>query len=355
MRGLASLIGSCFCGAVLAACGTGIPSSVPTSVSPQAGVLRAVAGQTSGASKNGDLYVANATANTVTVYVPGSDSVLRTISQGVNGPDALAFDGAGDLYVANAGANTVTVYAAGTSSVLRTIDRGVNDPEALAFDDTGDLYVANAGANTVTIYAPGTSSVLRTISNGINVPDALAFSKAGDLQVGNVFGGGYSAGTVTSYAPGREKPRRTLPQGSAPVALALDGSGNLYVANDSPPCCYENWVTVYSPSEKLLRTINLVHHPDALAFDGSGNLYVADNGGKYGHPVGQVTVFAPGSESVLRTISIGVSHPVALATDPFNDLFVANANTVTVYTNGETLQRTISQGIGGPRALAFGP
>ena len=269
MKSLVSVAGACLCGAVLAACGNGVPSPVSGPVSARAGVLRSVAVRTADTGKNGNLYVANAAANTVTVYAPGSDSVLRTIAQGVNEPNALAFDSARNLYVANAAANTVTVYAPDSDSVLQTIAQGVNDPKALAFDGTGDLYVANTGANTVTVYAPGSNSLLRTISQGVNAPDALQFGRAGDLQVGNVYGGGYSAGTVTAYAPGSGKPKRTLPQGSAPVALALDGSGNLYVANDAPPCCYQNWVTVYSPSKKLLRTINLVHHPDALAFDGS--------------------------------------------------------------------------------------
>jgi DNA-binding beta-propeller fold protein YncE len=47
----------------------------------------------------------------VTVYAPGSKSVLRTISQGLNDPGALAFDGSGNLYVANITGNAVTVYA----------------------------------------------------------------------------------------------------------------------------------------------------------------------------------------------------------------------------------------------------
>jgi hypothetical protein len=38
-----------------------------------------------------NLYVANNGPYTVTAYGPGKTSVLRTISQGVSGPDALAF------------------------------------------------------------------------------------------------------------------------------------------------------------------------------------------------------------------------------------------------------------------------
>lgn len=105
----------------------------------------------------------------MTVYAPGTTSVLRAISQGLNNPDSLAFDRSGNLYVANRGGNsgsggdTVTVYAPGSTSVLRTISQGLNGPVALAFDRTGNLYVANY--SNVTVYAPGSTSVLRTISH----------------------------------------------------------------------------------------------------------------------------------------------------------------------------------------------
>ena len=68
----------------------------------------------------------------VTVYAPQTTNVLRTISQGIDTPGRLAFDGAGNLFVPNLGNNTVTVYAAGSGDVLRTISQGVNAPYALA-------------------------------------------------------------------------------------------------------------------------------------------------------------------------------------------------------------------------------
>ncbi|MGB8908716.1 MAG: hypothetical protein WCC84_08190 [Candidatus Cybelea sp.] len=48
-------------------------------------------------------------------------------------PTKLAFDGAGNLYVTNTAGNTVTVYAPGSTSVLRTISQGMSESSALAF------------------------------------------------------------------------------------------------------------------------------------------------------------------------------------------------------------------------------
>jgi DNA-binding beta-propeller fold protein YncE len=55
--------------------------------------------------------VANDFGDSVTVYAAGSKRILRKISKHVVAPTALAFDSAGNLYVANAFNNTVTVYA----------------------------------------------------------------------------------------------------------------------------------------------------------------------------------------------------------------------------------------------------
>ncbi len=50
---------------------------------------------------------------------------------------------ADDLYVVNYGGDTVTVYASSGKKAPRTISQGLNLPVALAFDGSGNLYVAN--------------------------------------------------------------------------------------------------------------------------------------------------------------------------------------------------------------------
>ena len=70
------------------------------------------------------------------------------------------------------------------------------------------------------------------------------------------------------YAPGSKSPLRTIRKGGTedPGALALDGSGDLYVANGN------DTVTVYAPGTRsVLRTISQgVYGASALGFDSSG-------------------------------------------------------------------------------------
>jgi hypothetical protein len=67
----------------------------------------------------------------------------------------------------------VTVYNS-KSALIRTISQGISNPKALAFDAHGFLSVANF-FGSVTQYAPGSKKVARKITNGINSPFSLAF------------------------------------------------------------------------------------------------------------------------------------------------------------------------------------
>ncbi|MBV8067269.1 MAG: SMP-30/gluconolactonase/LRE family protein [Candidatus Eremiobacteraeota bacterium] len=375
MKHLNNFIAMCVSATILTACGGGnrIIPSAPAEIAPVAAAqqLAPTGSAPLRAMESQNLYVANYTANAVTVYAPGSTNVLRTISQGISEPDALAFGPDRNLYVANQGCidptychpvrpSSVTVYAPGSKSVLREIRHGVSGPSALAFDGSGDLYVANHWGYTVTVYAPGSTKVLRTIRDGIIEAQALEFDGSGNLYVANDCSGSFgfcNSSSVTVYAPNRSL-LRTIPEvDGEPNSLVLGRGGNLYV---SIPCgasyghgCRSS-VSVYAAgSTSLLRKIRAgVHQPDALAFGQGGNLFVANVSSN------TVTVYAPGSTNVLRTISQGISSPDALAFGAGGSLYVANPgnNTVTVYTtrNGRLL-RTISQGVSGPAALAFGP
>jgi hypothetical protein len=98
----------------------------------------------------------------------------------------------------------------GSSAPVATIGAASNlNLEALAIDGTGDLFVAacdvscgGAGLDSVLEYAPPYTGTPVTITNGILFPAALALDGAGNLFVAN-------SSNVTEYAP---------PYTGAPVA-----------------------------------------------------------------------------------------------------------------------------------------
>jgi sugar lactone lactonase YvrE len=96
----------------------------------------------------GNLYMAASYGSippscfSVVVYASGTASILRTISQGLCQPTTLVLDNAGNLYVGNdiprgssssRSTTNVLVYAPGSTSVLRKISKGIDDPAQLEF------------------------------------------------------------------------------------------------------------------------------------------------------------------------------------------------------------------------------
>src|ERR1051325_7442360 len=96
-----------------------------------------------------------------------ADSVIATIP--MNSPFGVAFDSAnGDVYVTNHDAASVSVIDGSTNKVIATISVG-KDPIGIAFDPAnGYVYVANCeGASTsVSVIDGSTNKVIANISVG---------------------------------------------------------------------------------------------------------------------------------------------------------------------------------------------
>ncbi len=147
------------------------------------------------------------------------------------------------------------------------------------------------------------------------------------------------------------------------VTIALDSMDDLYVANCNT--CVDSGergltgtqdsVTVYAPhSTSLLRTITQgVDVPSSMAIDAAGDVYVA-NLGPPTAPRPSLTVYAAGSTSLLRKVTKGMKNPAALATDGGGDLYVANGSAeVDEYAPQlRKVLRRITKSIASPQALA---
>jgi sugar lactone lactonase YvrE len=121
------------------------------------------------------LYVGNQGTDgknsSITVYAPGTLSLIATITSEISIPIQLTFDGSGNLYVV--GGRQVTAYSSVKFKLIRQIT-DVAEPQSLVFDPKGDAYIADPGANTVTMYPPNSDTPTETLKQGIDTPYALA-------------------------------------------------------------------------------------------------------------------------------------------------------------------------------------
>ena len=240
-----------------------------------------------------------------------------------NSPAGLAVDGGGNIYVADWGGRTIRKITAG--GVVTTLagsagNKGSSDgigsearfdsPSGLALDGSGNFYVADFGNQTIRKITPG--GVVTTLAGSVGVkgsndgaggearfynPGGLALDGSGNLYVAD-----YENQTIRKITPGgvvstlagrAGKAGGTDGAGDAarfcsPGEVALDGGGNVYVADFRGPTIRkitpDGVVTTLAGKAGSLGQNDgtgseaRFNHPSGVAVDGSGNVYVADWG-----------------------------------------------------------------------------
>ena len=287
----------------------------------------------------------------------------RPITDGIANPVAMAVDTSGNLYVSNAvtaNAGNVTVYAAHSGRLIRVLTGYRGDSYALAFSPDGDLYVVSDYidgcceiAGSVAVYAPGQALPARRLSDVASFPGRPAFDASGDLYQPNF---DTFPGYISVYAPGARAPYRTINKGLGfPLALMFGTHEQFYVLNGVFGGGTDILVYRHDGDSPLMTITAGVSNSSAIALDSSGELYVANRG--QGDVPSSVSVYAPGASEPTRTIKTGIHVPVALAFDTAGNLYVANAppkgaNTVTVYAPGAETPEKVYRLAAAPTALA---
>jgi sugar lactone lactonase YvrE len=175
----------------------------------------------------------------------------------------------------------------------------------VAIDATGNIYVADYGNN-----------LIRKVT-----PNGVVSTLAGSGSAGAID----ATGTLASF--------------NGPAGIAVDGSGNVYVADFhnnlirkiTPAGVVSTLAgTVANPADSVVSTPSVFLGPSGVAVDASGNVYVADAGDneiKVVSPAGVVTTLA-GSGSSGSNDGTGASasfyNPTGVALDASNNIYVAD-------------------------------
>ena len=256
-------------------------------------------------------------------------------------PDGVAVDQAGNIYITDTGDNevrkvspsgTITRFAGNGTSCAKPPACGdggpataaqLRSPFGVAVDRSGNVYIADAGDNEIRKVSPA-GKISRIAGSGtacskppdcadgsaatgaqLNFPAGVAVDQAGnvyiaddgDNEIRKVASGGTISriagnGTACAAPPacGDGGPAASATLG-APDGVAVDRSGNVYVADD-----LDNEIRKVSSSGTISRiagtgaacarlstcgnggpaTGALLNYPDALAVDPAGNVYVGD-------------------------------------------------------------------------------
>jgi len=176
-------------------------------------------------------------------------------------PRGVAVDGAGNVYVADTSNNRIRkITAAGVVTTLAGSTIGSVDgtgiaarfaaPYGVAVDGAGNVYVADTFNNRIRKITPA------------GVVTTIAGSTAGSVD---------GTGTAARF--------------NFPLGVAVDGAGNVYVADAAnhrirkidPAGVVTTLAGAGSGSADGTGTSALFNNPSGVAVDGAGNVYVADN------------------------------------------------------------------------------
>ena len=249
----------------------------------------------------------------------------------------------------------------------------IGNVNRITVDGTGDIYFADSSNNLVRKVTVSTG-IITTIAGGgsrgydqgaivatdayLNTPYDVGLDGSGNVYIAEY---GYSlirnltviTGILTSIAgtglPGisADGIMATSAQLFFPRGVALDGSGNVYIADTNNNCVRKVTVSTgiittiagtglpgYN-SDDIMATTALLNFPCSVALDGSGNVYIADT---YNYRIRKVTV----STGIITTIAgtglygsggiVGVvtgyllSNPTGVAFDGSNNVYIADTD-----------------------------
>ncbi len=241
----------------------------------------------------------------------------------LNRPTGVAVDGSGNIYIADSLNYRIRVAQAGGSVKTFAGNGGysysgdggaatsaqMNSPHAVVADGAGNYYIADAGNNVVrkvsangvitTFAGNGTSGSSgdgsAATSAELSGPQGLALDGAGNLYIadtGNSRVREVSGGTITTVAGNGtagysgDGSAATSAQLYAPVGLAFDAKGSLYIADTDNSAVRKVTSGVIStvagngrqgyagdggPASKAQ-----LNYPQGVAVDAAGNLYITD-------------------------------------------------------------------------------
>lgn len=348
---------------------------------------------------SGNLYIAD-TGNDVVRKVTGG-LIINTVagngarwysgdgglavSASLNSPEQVAVDGVGNLYIADAGnhrirkvsgllgVGIITTYA-GNGGWGYSGDGGLAAnaslyyPSGVALDGVGNLYIADWGNHRIRKVAPSGLTITTVAGNGtagysgdggpataaalVN-PAGVALDSAGTLSVTDAIGDRVRsvspAGVITTVAgtgsccySGDGGPA-TAASMYYPSELAVDGAGNLYIAdawNDRVRKVSPAGVITTAAGSKVAgfagdggpATGASLNNPMDVAVDGAGNLYIADLGNNRIRKIrsdGVITTVAGNGTAGYSgdggpAMAASLNNPRGLAVDGAGNLFIAD-------------------------------
>lgn len=289
-------------------------------------------------SANGEVYVANANEQNVSIVDGGTNRITGSIFTG-GSPYGIVYDPANErLYVSNYGANNVTIINATTNRTVGSVPVGTN-PAALLLDPALQrLFVANYRSANVSVINTSTDHLLGTVPVGTQPGFLTLDTVDGYLDVLNENGvtGNVTVVNAATLAVVRSVTVGLIPE-SAVYVPALD---RLYVANAGS----DNVSVIAQSTNTVVASVptGQVDAPYSIAYDPvSMTVYVACGG------TGNVTIVSTATDRSIENVSTGtVGGTTAFWVPATDEMYVTG-------TGSSTYESNVTVFLGATNAVEF--
>jgi trimeric autotransporter adhesin len=237
--------------------------------------------------ESGSIYIADTGNNCIRMVMTTTGIITTVAGDGVSGssgdggpatsaglmnPSDVAVDGSGNIYIADTSNNRIRMVTKSTGIISTVAGTGVTGysgdggpaisaalsfPSCVAVDELGNIYIADAENNCIRMVMTSTGIITTVAGSGVA-------GYSGD--------GGLATSAALSY----------------PYGVAVDESGNIYIADTGNNCIRmvmkSNRIITTVVGARILgysghgrlATLAALSYSYGIAVDGSGNLYVAD-------------------------------------------------------------------------------
>jgi sugar lactone lactonase YvrE len=375
---------------------------------------------TSVLDKSGNLYIADSNNNVVRKVAAGTGIITTIAGTGVAGfsgdggpatsaqlnyPYGLALDSSGNLYISDlsnsrirkiTAATGIITTIAGNGTFGRSGDGGpatsaeLSYPYGITIDGSGNLFIADADNDELREVVAATGSITTVAGNGsygysgdggratsasFRLPEGVAVDASGNLYIADSWnnvirkvtastgiistlaGNGFGAGSSGGYS-GDGGPAASA-ELSYPTGVALDGAGNLYIAD-----FYNQAIRKVAASNGYISTVAgngpqnpcnslggdggpstsaALCYPSSVSVDGAGNLYIAGNDSRI--RMTTVTAAPPTASTAAPSFSVSSGTYAGAQVVTLSDATPGAAIYVTL---DGSLPSTISQLYNGP-------
>ena len=254
----------------------------------------------------------------------------------LSGPSGVAIDAAGELFIADTGNNRIRMVDTnfvsttnGPIGIIKTV-AGTNQPGGFSGDGGPAVTAKLSAPISVAVDASGNFYISDVSNNRVRKVDktGMITTLAGTNSAGFSGDGGLAVNA----------------QLNGPTSLAMDNSGNLFIAdksNNRIRKVHTNGIittvagtnTAGFSGDGGLAVVGQLKAPAAVAVDDGGNLFIADRGNNCVRKVdvnGIITTFAGNGTAAFAgdgglATNASLNQPNGLAVDAYHDVFISDS------------------------------